>query len=339
MLFTYLFNMGPVLPNPDAADVDKIPGLTNNDIQYILNYLFRAGPRPNCPPYADSLIQVTNDSLEVRNRAVPPGISKCKVEFWLHSTDTVPGVSIPFSYFCETSQLICDSISFEGSLYSQGDMKRAVADNEAGKALLMNSTANFSHITMPSDGLIASAWFTLTPSVDTQFIQIKITTYPPSNVAIFSRYKWNNPTYAFLPRFDCVDPDGDGFGDPGNPTNICPEDNCPAVYNPRQEDGDGDGVGNACDNCPNYPNANQLDTDGDDIGDMCDFVCGDANGDDYVTMLDAYFLINFLYLHGPSPYPLHSADTNHSGKVNILDITGIITFLYKGADDPDCPGL
>lgn len=47
-------------------------------------------------------------------------------------------------------------------------------------------------------------------------------------------------------------------------------DNCPATWNPLQENADGDEYGDACDNCSLIPNTNQANADGDNWGDVCD---------------------------------------------------------------------
>ncbi len=83
-----------------------------------------------------------------------------------------------------------------------------------------------------------------------------------------------------IDEFICIDSDGDGFGDPDEPTNECPNDNCPDIYNPDQEDIDLDNVGDSCDNCLTDYNPNQTDIDNDGIGDSCD-VCTDTDGDGY----------------------------------------------------------
>jgi hypothetical protein len=79
--------------------------------------------------------------------------------------------------------------------------------------------------------------------------------------------------------------DGDGMGDVCDPDIdndgiLNATDNCAYAYNPNQLDSDGDSLGNVCDNCPNSANSNQSDVDNDGIGDACD-ACTDTDHDGY----------------------------------------------------------
>ncbi|MEW5923039.1 MAG: dockerin type I repeat-containing protein, partial [Candidatus Zixiibacteriota bacterium] len=68
----------------------------------------------------------------------------------------------------------------------------------------------------------------------------------------------------------------------------------------------------------------------------CDCLPGDANGNGAYNILDVTYLISYLYKGGPAPvpYPLCSGDANCNCTVNILDVTYLITYLYKGGNPP-----
>ncbi|UCE17255.1 MAG: VCBS repeat-containing protein [Gemmatimonadota bacterium] len=92
----------------------------------------------------------------------------------------------------------------------------------------------------------------------------------------------------------CTDSDGDGYGDPGYPENMCVEDNCPGAYNPEQS--------------------------AVERGDL------DCNGE--IDVLDVLAVVNHILVSSPLVGgPLARADCNGDGGVDILDALGIINVI------------
>jgi len=113
-------------------------------------------------------------------------------------------------------------------------------------------------------------------------------------------------------------------------------DNCPEMANIDQEDSDVDGLGDSCDNCIDAYNPDQADDDENGIGNACDFICGDVDDGGSVNILDITYIINYLYKGGPPPNPIQSGDGNGDLSLNLLDITHLINYLYRDGTPPIC---
>jgi Tol biopolymer transport system component len=72
------------------------------------------------------------------------------------------------------------------------------------------------------------------------------------------------------------------------------------------------------------------------FGKAASTICGDADGNGKINLLDISYVINYLYRSGPPPNPMAAGDVNNSGKVNLLDISYTINYLYRSGRKPAC---
>jgi hypothetical protein len=66
------------------------------------------------------------------------------------------------------------------------------------------------------------------------------------------------------------------------------------------------------------------------------YLCGDPDNSGAVNILDISFLINYLYRGGSAPLYLIAGDVDSSGRVNILDISYLIRYLYRHGAELQC---
>ena len=68
-----------------------------------------------------------------------------------------------------------------------------------------------------------------------------------------------------------------------------------------------------------------------------EYDCGDVNTDEQVDLLDAVFMINYIFVGGPAPQSLSLAEVDCSGSINIADVVLLINYIFRAGPAP-CVG-
>jgi Dockerin type I domain len=72
----------------------------------------------------------------------------------------------------------------------------------------------------------------------------------------------------------------------------------------------------------------------DNIRSFWIMLCGDANNDKTVNVLDAIYIINYVFIGGNPPVPLESGDVNYDGTCNVSNAVWIINYVFVGGNEP-----
>lgn len=68
----------------------------------------------------------------------------------------------------------------------------------------------------------------------------------------------------------------------------------------------------------------------------CCVLAGDANNNGKINIVDATYIISWMFSGGPSPICMKQADANASGSVNMADVTYLIAYIFTGGPAPIC---
>lgn len=67
------------------------------------------------------------------------------------------------------------------------------------------------------------------------------------------------------------------------------------------------------------------------------FVCGDADGNNDVSISDAVYLVNHIFAAGPPPNPWQAGDADCSGILSVSDVVYLVNYIFGGGPVP-CAG-
>ncbi len=66
-------------------------------------------------------------------------------------------------------------------------------------------------------------------------------------------------------------------------------------------------------------------------------ICGDVNADREITISDAVYMINYIFMGGDEPDPIETGEVNCDGRISLVDAVYIINYIFADGYEPCDP--
>jgi outer membrane protein assembly factor BamB len=241
---------------------------------------------------------------------------------------------------------------FCADLDGDGDLDLAVANDSSDNVSILKNNGDGTFQTKVDYG--AGDWPSSVFCADLDGdndLDLAVANLFSDNVSILK----NNGDGTFQPKVDygtgdgprsvfCQDLDGDGnldivvanlFSD--NVSIL--KNNGDGTFQPKVDYGAGDAPRSVF--CADLDGDGDLDlavanANSDNVSILLNIRRGDCNGDKAINSSDIVYLINYLFIGGPTPVPLAVGDVNCDGVVNSSDVVYLINYLFINGPTPCC---
>ncbi len=180
-LKNYLYHQGPPPPDESAADVDGVPGVSNNDLSALHEQVLNSGTELFCCGEQEPGYALSDDTLKFIGVSVTPGSTTWAVDMWSCTESAYYSLCASISYACGSSTLVLDSIQW----HAQGSMpNEQLIDNQSQHLL----TA-VNGVSGPAGYMrLATLHFSMAPLSEEADIVINLATFPGTELTtLYSR--------------------------------------------------------------------------------------------------------------------------------------------------------
>lgn len=296
---------------------------------------------------------------------IPPG-QQVVIPVTVYNDEELGGLAVPLVFGHTSYDVVCDSVSFDGTRSAGADILGAKIDTANYRLIFY--TIYYTSSLPPEDGVVANLFFTTGPNWDTTLcVQVDSTFFPPtsrleftpraSGQALYPRIIKGCLSTGISPVPSLILPVNQGYA--------CSPDTFKFHWSKTSSDlsymlqytQDPDfttgvvTVGPLTDTSYSaslswgtyYWHVKSINLCGkesayqDSPFSFYVFRIGDASGDGLVDVSDVIYLINYLYKSGPAPVPLESANVSVDLVVDIADAVYLLNFLFKHGPAPYCP--